>query len=269
MKHYYKALTIAGSDSSAGAGIQADLKTFAALGCYGLSALTAVTAQNTLGVQAVQLLPPAMIRAQIESVLQDTGADAVKIGMLGDAAAIKLVAKTLQAVSQPIILDPVMVAKGGSRLLAQNAIDTLRAELLPLASLVTPNLPEAECLLQTTITDRTGMQQAAQALCQLGAQAVLIKGGHLDDSVHSSDYLFIQASQQGLWFEQPRIATKNNHGTGCTLSAAIAALVAQNQSLIAAITAAKAYLTVALEAGSRYQLGQGHGPVHHFYRSWA
>jgi hydroxymethylpyrimidine/phosphomethylpyrimidine kinase len=269
MKIYHKALTIAGSDSGAGAGIQADLKTFAALGCYGLSVLTAITAQNTLGVQAVHRLPPKFISQQLESVLTDIGCDAIKIGMLGDSLTVKTVSKQLQLLqSTPIIVDPVMVAKGGSLLLAQDAIITLRDELLPLATLLTPNLPEAECLLATKIDDLNGMEKAAQELCRLGPQAVLIKGGHLNNKEESSDYLFIQTTATGYWLSQTRIHTQNTHGTGCTLSAAIAALLAQKKPLVDAVKGAKRYVTDALQAGSQYQLGQGHGPVHHFYQNW-
>jgi hydroxymethylpyrimidine/phosphomethylpyrimidine kinase len=265
---YRRVLTIAGSDSGGGAGIQADLKTFAALGCYGMSAITALTAQNTLGVSAIHPVPPEFAAAQITAVFADIGADAVKIGMLYSARLIRVVADQLRRhAARNIVLDPVMVAQSGDRLLEDDAVGAIREDLMPLADVITPNVPEAEVLTGRQINGLADMQAAAQELAHFGSRAILMKGGHLN-AADCSDLLFL--SRPNRWVELPgeRIASRNTHGTGCTLSAAIAAFLAQGEDLEAAVRQAKAYLTAALRAGAAYRLGDGHGPVHHFFRYW-
>lgn len=264
-KTYVRALTIAGSDSCGGAGIQADLKTFAALGCYGMSAITAVTVQNTLGVQAIAAVPPDVVRAQIEAVLADPGVDVIKIGMLFSSSLIRTVAQCLQKCvgGTPLVLDPVMVAQSGDSLLENDAVTALREALIPLATLMTPNLPEAEKLLARPI-GAEDMAGAAQELAALGCPNVLLKGGHLEGA-DCDDVLFLGETKRTLRFPGRRIATKNDHGTGCTLSSAIASGLARGLPLEDAVRQGKAYLSAALSAGAAYRLGQGHGPVHHFY----
>ncbi len=267
MNTYTRLLTIAGSDSGGGAGIQADLKTFSALGCYGMSVITALTAQNTLGVTAIHSVPTAFIARQIDAVVTDIGVDAVKIGMLATSEIIETVAERLGFYKlQPIVLDPVMTAKSGDRLLEESAIVALRNALLPLATVITPNLPEASILLGRPIQTADEMKQAAKDLQALGAKHVLIKGGHLE-TAHSRDCL-LTADGATHWLDAPRIMTKNTHGTGCTLSSAIAAYLAKGFDIAEAVKFAKAYLTGALEHGATYTLGKGHGPVHHFYKLW-
>lgn len=264
---YFRALTIAGSDCSGGAGIQADLKTYSALGCYGMSVITVLTAQNTQGVQAIQELPPQFIIQQIQSILDDVGVDAVKVGMLFNSSIIKEVARALR--ENPVknlVVDPVMFAKSGDRLLQEDAIDSYHQELLPLASVLTPNIAEASALLHREINNREDMEQAAKDLCDLGPQAVVVKGGNLLKE-SSDDCLFIKG-EDVHWLPQERIATENVHGTGCTFSAAIAAFLARSFPLEKAVPEAKQYLTEALTAGAGYQLGQGKGPVLHFYQTW-
>jgi hydroxymethylpyrimidine/phosphomethylpyrimidine kinase len=253
------ALTIAGSDSGAGAGIQADLKTFAALGVYGTSALTAITAQNTLGVRAVEELSPAIVAAQIDAVIEDIGADAVKTGMLASAAIVETVAERLRhhGITQ-VVVDPVMVAKSGDRLLREDAVQALRQTLLPLALVVTPNLPEAEALAGMAVRGRGELEEAARRIAALGAHYVLVKGGHAPgDPV---DVLFDGHVFQE--FHGARVQTRNTHGTGCTLSAAIAAHLARGAPVEEAVKRAKDYLTVALRTA--YPIGHGHGPLNHF-----
>jgi hydroxymethylpyrimidine/phosphomethylpyrimidine kinase len=261
------AVTIAGSDSGGGAGIQADLKTFSALGVYGASVITALTAQNTRGVAAIHDVPPAFVAAQIDAVFSDLAVDAVKIGMLARAGVIAAVAAGLdrwQATN--VVLDPVMVASSGDNLLAPDAIDVLKRELLSRARVVTPNLPEAAALLGTSVAaDETEMQAQAERILALGVQAVLIKGGH-GTGPESVDVLFDGASVTR--FATRRIATRNTHGTGCTLSSAIAAGLAKGQDLAAAVRAAKDYVTAAIAAADRLAIGKGHGPVHHFHAMW-
>lgn len=260
------ALTIAGSDSGGGAGIQADLKTFSALGVYGTSVITAITAQNTRAVTAVQLLPSDLIRAQLQAVFEDLPPHAIKTGMLGNAAIIAAVAAFLRTYRDiPLVIDPVMVAKSGDTLLQDEAIDALRRELLPMAHLITPNLPEASVLLGRNITTRAHMPQAAEDLLALGARAVLLKGGHLCDT-HSDD--FFMDAQQHRWLTAPRHASRNTHGTGCTLSAAISAHLAKGQPPAAAVANSKAYIQAAIAAADTLHIGQGHGPVHHFHAWW-
>lgn len=264
---YYRALTIAGSDSGGGAGIQADLKTFSALGCYGMSVITALTAQNTTAVTAIHAIPAQMVADQIDAVLSDIGADAIKIGMLQTPQVIGTVAKKLKKhdVSQ-IVLDPVMVAKSGDKLLLDTAVESLKNELLPLAKIITPNIPEAEVLLGRTIVNRDQMAEAAFALVELGPDAVLLKGGHFTGD-KSPDCLAIK-SEDTRWFEAERIETENTHGTGCTLSSAIAAYLARGFNLEEAVSGGKKYINSAIKAGAKYKIGHGQGPVHHFYRLW-
>lgn len=267
MKTYARALTIAGSDSGGGAGIQADLKTFAALGCYGLSVITALTAQNTKAVTGIMPVSPTFIAEQMNAVLSDIGADAVKIGMLHSAAVIEQVAKSLvQFGIKTIVLDPVMVAKSGDKLLQDEAVDALKTLLLPIASVITPNLPEASVLLGRSVETFADMQQAAIDLATLCPGAILVKGGHLP-TAESTDLLYLSASDQH-WFPTSRIQTNNSHGTGCTLSSAIAAGLAKGLSVVDAVANAKDYLTQALRVGAVYKLGHGHGPVHHFFNVW-
>ena len=254
-------LTIAGSDSSGGAGIQADLKTFAAHGCYGMSVITAVTAQNTQGVFRVQDIEPEVITAQIDAVFSDIRVDAVKLGMLSQPAAIHAVAAGLRKYQpQVIVLDPVMVSKSGYNLLAEQACQDLINELLPLATLITPNITEAEKLLGRSIATKEDMMQAAQELVhRQEVQNVLLKGGHL--AGEADDYLYL-GEGTGRWYESARIATKNTHGTGCTLSSALAANLAQGLTLPQAVEASKAYVTLAIEHS--LSIGSGCGPTHHF-----
>lgn len=261
MKKYFRTLTIAGSDSGGGAGIQADLKTFAALGCYGMSVITALTAQNTQGVNAIFAVEPEFIAEQFNAVMSDIGADVIKIGMLHRVGVINVVADCLaQYPEVPVVLDPVMVAKGGANLLQPKSVAALK-QLLPRAHLITPNIPEAEILLQTEITYKQQMQAAAVELSRLYATNTLLKGGHL--SAEDCQDCLCSMNGEINWFELKRIATQNTHGTGCTYSAAIAAGLAQGLDLIAAVSKAKQYLHGAIESGSRYKLGSGHGPVNH------
>lgn len=259
------AITIAGSDSGGGAGIQADLKTFAALGVFGCSAITSLTAQNTLGVQGVFPVPPAFVKAQIASVLSDIPVAAIKTGMLAKADIITAVAEALVEYPQiPFVLDPVMVATSGDRLLAEDAISALINELLPLADLLTPNLLEAAALLNTSpAQDQQQMLQQAERLLALGPKAVLMKGGHGQGS-ESVDLLLTKSGSE--IFSAPRIVTRNTHGTGCTLASAIAAGLAKGLRLNAAVAEAKQYLHNALLHAEDLSIGAGAGPVHHFYR---
>ncbi|GAA4396281.1 bifunctional hydroxymethylpyrimidine kinase/phosphomethylpyrimidine kinase [Nibrella viscosa] len=267
MKTYARALTIAGSDSGGGAGIQADLKTFAALGCYGMSVLTALTAQNTRTVTAIHAVPADFVVEQLNAVLSDIGTDAVKIGMLHAPDIIMAVARTLNDFGvQTIVLDPVMVAKSGDKLLQDEAVAALKTYLLPMATVITPNLPETSVLLGRAVETAADMPQAAADLAQLCPGAILIKGGHLA-TADSTDLLYISPTEQHQ-FRTERIQTGNSHGTGCTLSAAIAAGLAKGLPVVEAVSAAKMYLTSALQTGAVYTLGHGHGPVHHFYQYW-
>lgn len=255
-----RVLVIAGSDSGGGAGIQADIKTITALGAFAATAITALTAQNTLGVHGVLPVPPAFIRQQIEVVLSDIGADVIKIGMLGDVATIGTVCDALEdfALAVPVVLDPVMVAKGGHALLADQAVDSLRKRLLPLSALVTPNLPEAEALTGLTIRTEADMRVAAQALLAMGVPAVLLKGGHLEsDTV--TDLLATDAGIES--FTAPRIDTRHTHGTGCTTASAVAAGLAQGMTLRDAVIQARAYVRAAIASAPGF--GRGHGPLNH------
>ncbi|MDK3019667.1 bifunctional hydroxymethylpyrimidine kinase/phosphomethylpyrimidine kinase [Pseudodonghicola flavimaris] len=266
-------LSIAGTDPSGGAGIHADLKTFSALGAYGMSAITAVVAQNTCGVRGVVTLEPDFVAAQIDAVFDDVRVDAVKIGMVANAGIIRAVADRLRTHrAANVVFDPVMVAKSGDRLLDPEAVAALKTELLPLATVITPNLPEAAVLLERAgegdgADDWTAatMQGALPALRAMGPDWVLLKGGHLAGSVESTDLL---AGPHGMQsFSAPRIATTNDHGTGCTLSAAIAALLPR-MPMAQAVGRAKSYLQGALAASDRLDVGHGHGPLHHFHEVW-
>jgi hydroxymethylpyrimidine/phosphomethylpyrimidine kinase len=259
-----KALTIAGSDSGGGAGIQADLKTFAALGVYGASVVTAITAQNTKGVFGVQEIEPGLVAAQIDAVVEDIGADGVKTGMLSSAPIIAAVAERVRHHSiRNLVVDPVMVAKSGDRLLRAEAVAALSELLLPLALVVTPNRPEAETLVGHAIETDAEARRAAEEIARRGAKNVIIKGGHrAGDAV---DLLFDGAEFRE--FRAARIDTPNTHGTGCTFSAAIAAGLATGLDVPSAVGAAKEFLTGAI--ASAYPIGAGHSPVHHFYRAWA
>ena len=261
------ALTIAGSDSSGGAGIQADLKTFAALGVYGASAITALTAQNTTGVSGIHQVPAEFVTAQIDAVFSDLAVGAVKIGMVAHPPVIDAIVAGLKRWSPThVVLDPVMVATSGDRLLAAEAVDALRTKLIPLASVITPNLPEAAALLEEGVAvDEAAVEKQGRRLLDLGCRAVLIKGGH-GEGAESIDYLVDSSGVTAL--AAPRIATKNTHGTGCTLSSAIAAGLAKGLALAEAVRAAKAYVTDALVAGQRLKIGSGHGPVHQFHAWW-
>ena len=259
---YPRLLTIAGSDSGGGAGIQADLKTFSALGCFGMSAITALTAQNTCGVRAIHGVPLNVLRDQIDAVVEDIGVDAVKIGMLHSPEMVQVVANALDRHALPhVVMDPVMVATSGAVLIDSPAIAALVRELFGRAVLVTPNLDEAALLVGRTLANEDDMQSAAHELLAKGARAVLLKGGHLAGDV-VSDLLQV-AGAAPYWMRAPRIATANTHGTGCTLSSAIAAYLALGHSLIDAVEAARAYVRGALAAGAHVKTGQGSGPLNH------
>lgn len=265
------ALTIAGSDSGGGAGIQADLKTFSALGAYGASVITAITAQNTRAVTAVEVLSPALITAQIDAVFDDLPVNAVKIGMLASVPVIEAVAQALDRAQAkravPVVLDPVMIAKSGDALLEQSAIASVRDVLLPRATVLTPNLPEAARLTQTSAADdENAMHAQGEALLALGASAVLMKGGH--GRGEACVDLLMSKQHAPLRLTAKRLATRNTHGTGCTLSSAIAAGLARGLTLEAAVTQAHAYLQNAIRAADDLYIGAGHGPVHHFHALW-
>ena len=258
------ALTIAGSDSGGGAGIQADLKTFAAHGVFGTCAVTAVTAQNTLGVTLVEVLSPAMVAAQIDAVAPDLHPAATKLGMLAGADIVRTAAEAIvRHRLSNVVVDTVMVAKGGSRLISDDAVAAMRDALLPLADLVTPNLPEAEVLSGLRIRTIEDMRRAAQQIAALGAKAVLLKGGHLPGD--ATDVLW--SNDRMIEITERRVDTRHTHGTGCTFSAAIAAYLARGEALERAVSLAKEYITGAIRAG--FVIGAGHSPVHHFYRLWS
>ena len=260
MMKMHTALTIAGSDSSGGAGIQADLKTMTAHGVYGMSAVTALTAQNTMGVTDILAVPPAFLAAQLDAVFADIPPDAVKIGMVADAALIHVIAEKLDEYdAKNVVVDPVMVATSGARLISEDAVEALVSELLPRAALITPNIPEAEVLADMAITDRTAMTAAAARIHERTHAAVLMKGGHsIDDA---NDLLVDDTGAR--WFEGRRIATSNTHGTGCTLSSAIASNLARGIDTDTAVAQAKAYLSGALAA--ELDLGHGSGPLAHTF----
>ncbi len=261
-QRYARVLTIAGSDSGGGAGIQADLKTFAALGCYGMSAITALTAQNTVGVQGIHAVPASFLKAQIASVMDDIGVDALKIGMLHEPGIVEVVAWAIDHYQiRQVVLDPVMVATSGDRLIAQETVQVLVRDLFPRVTVVTPNLDEAELLLGQGIADAQALDAAAQGLLAMGAKAVLLKGGHLQGPQVVD--LLVQADGPARHLASARIESRNVHGTGCTLSSAIAAHLALGHPLAQAVELARSFILSAIEQGAQVQTGQGHGPLNH------
>ena len=259
-------LTIAGSDSGGGAGIQGDLKSISATGAYGLSVVTALTAQNTIGVNAIYPVTTSFLKQQMQAVAGDIQIDAVKIGMLGTPEVIEAVAEFVAGLQCPIVVDPVMVAKSGDRLLRADAVTSLRESLITKASLITPNLPEAADLLGVTeAVDRESMLRQTKALLRLGPGAVLLKGGHLATN-ESPDLLALD--DRYIWYDSERIDTINTHGTGCTLSSALASFMGQGLETPDAVSEAKTYVKGAITAANRLNVGNGHGPVHHFWRFW-
>ncbi len=260
-----KVLTIAGSDSGGGAGVQADLKTFAALGAYGMSAITAITAQNTLGVTAVQDVSLDVIEAQIDAVVDDIGVDAVKTGMLSSPEIVRLVARKANEHSfDRLVVDPVMVAATGARLLRESAVDAVRQDLIPVATVVTPNTFEAEVLTGQTVTTEAGMREAARAIHALGPRYVVVKGGHVEASSRSTDLLF--DGRDFIEYPAQRIETTSTHGTGCTFASAIAAGLARGLGVADAVGEAKGYVTSAI--ATAFPVGQGKGPLNHFHAAW-
>lgn len=263
-KHYKRVLTIAGSDSGGGAGAQADIKTISALGCYAASAITAITVQNTLGVQAVEGISIPVITGQIRAVIDDIGVDAVKIGMLHSAQVVKAVADTLREYHiQNVVLDPVMVSTSGHRLIEEDAIEALMTHLMPLARVITPNIPEAEILLGHQLTCQDELPAAAQELAEKCKTSVLLKAGHLKEE-RLTDVLYDYETARIYYLPSKRIYSRNTHGTGCTLSSAVAAFLARGNNLPTAVKHGKQYISVAIQAGTAYKIGHGFGPVHHF-----
>lgn len=267
-KPFYKALSIAGFDGSGGAGIQADIKTFSALGCYAASALTSLPVQNTMGVRSVFDIPTLCVEEQIRAILEDIPMDAVKIGVLHRHAIIESVGKILKKFKlKNIVIDPVMVAKRGEALLIADSIAAMQEHLFPMTTVLTPNLLEASVLLGREITKKHQMEQAGLDLLAMGPEAVVVKGGHLMGDC--DDCLVIRGKEIEIhWFENPRIQSKNTHGTGCTFSSAVTAYLAHGNTILDAVRKAKIYLTQAIEAGVSIELGGGNGPVHHFYHLW-
>ncbi len=267
-KNYTRVLTIGGSDSGSGAGIQADLKTFSVLGCFGMSAVTALTAQNTTGVSAIHAVPPEFIGKQLEAVFSDIGVDAIKIGMLYSTNTINVVARKLRKYSvKHIVLDPVMVAQGGRRLLRRGALEVMKEALFPMVTVLTPNIPEAAILLNRKIENLEGMYTAVRDLAVFGPQNVLIKGGHLKGE-KINDLLFQSSKNRFTILEGDRVITHNKHGTGCTHSAAMASFLAKGFTVEEAARRSKNYVMAALQAGAQYEIGRGCGPLHHFYGFW-
>lgn len=260
MRNVARAMTIAGSDSGGGAGIQADLKTFAAMGAYGTSVLTAITAQNTVTVTEVVEMPDSIIRSQIDAVITDIGTDVVKTGMMSSAEIIETVVDKLKEYDlRTLVVDPVMIAKGGARLLREDAVDALKTLLIPLATVVTPNIPEAEALVGHEIEDMDAMRDAAKMIVAMGARSVVVKGGHMRGPATD---IFYDGTEVKAFTAQ-RISTDNTHGTGCTFGSAIAAGLAKGQSLRASVSNAKKYVTEAIRFAPA--IGQGNGPLNHFY----
>lgn len=266
--NYKRTLTIAGSDPSGGAGIQADLKTMSACGCFGMSAITAVVDENTVGVYGVHAIPVDFVKGQIVSVLDDIGADAVKIGMLHSSELIRTVRDTLLHYKiKNIVLDPVMVATSGDKLLLDEAIETLKNELLPETRVITPNIPEAEILLGSKINGQDDLTKVVKSLSCNRRVSVLLKAGHLDDEV-LIDVFYNAETDTILELPSKRVATQNTHGTGCTFSSAVASFLAHDLALDDAVIKAKDYINQAIVKGADYEIGKGHGPVHHFYKYW-
>lgn len=265
MKKYPCILSIAGSDCSGGAGIQADLKTISALGGYAATAITAITVQNTTGVRAIHAVPPVYVRGQIEAVMTDIRPDAVKIGMINDVEIVKVIASCLQKYCPGyVVFDPVMVSTSGHKLIEESAISALTRELMPLSSMITPNLSEAEVLTGHSIYNVEDMKTAALELLRYGCGAVLLKGGHLEEG-EMCDVLQIAGEEKPHLFTSDRIESRNTHGTGCTLSSAIATFLALSYDMPQAVERAKAYVTGGIKAGKEIHIGEGHGPLNHFY----
>lgn len=264
-KRYNTVLTIAGSDSGGGAGIQADIKAISAMGCYAASAITAITVQNTLGVQAVHPVPLDILRGQIDAVLSDIGADVVKIGMLHSSEVVILVAEMIEKYGiTNVVLDPVMVSTSGHRLIEEDAVEVIKSRLLPLARVITPNVPEAEILAGCKIAGEDEFEAIARRLSDNGNVSVLMKAGHLSgDSL--VDYFYNAEDDTITRLQSKRVQTKNTHGTGCTLSSAFAAALAKGEGLTMAATSAKRYIEQAIISGAAYEIGGGHGPVNHFW----
>jgi hydroxymethylpyrimidine/phosphomethylpyrimidine kinase len=259
---YPRVLTIAGSDSGGGAGIQADLKTFSALGCYGMTAITAITAQNTCGVRAVSVVPAGMLREQVDAVIEDMGVDAVKIGMVPSVDHMEVIADAIDRYGvRSIVMDPVLASTSGTPLMDATATSTLARTLFHCVDLITPNLDEAGRLLGRDVVNRVDMERAAFDLLRLGARAVLLKGGHLSGDTVAD--LLVTSEGRVTWMQASRIATRNSHGTGCTLSSAIAAYLAQGETLENAVTQGREFVRKALAAGVTSQLGEGNGPLNH------
>ncbi|MQY79526.1 MAG: bifunctional hydroxymethylpyrimidine kinase/phosphomethylpyrimidine kinase [Bacteroidetes bacterium] len=266
MKKYKKVLTIAGSDSGGGAGIQADIKTISALGCYGTTVITAITAQNTLGVNAIHPVPVNIIEKQLYAVLSDIGTDAVKIGMLHSVEIIKTVSKALiEFQVKNIVIDPVMVATSGDKLIEDNTVDALVNFLFPLADIITPNLPEANILVNYNITTTDQMIESAKKLLEFGSKSVLLKGGHLKGDILFDIYVQKNEKNEVKVFENKRIFTRNIHGTGCTLSSAIASFLACEEKMEISVEKAIDYLNKTIQHGKDYKTGEGSGPVNHFF----
>lgn len=267
-RRYHRVLSIAGSDCSGGAGIQADLKTFSANGCYGMTVITALTAQNTTGVTGIHAIPPQFAAEQLDAIYTDIGTDAVKIGMLYSAELIQVVAERLRHHNAGnIVLDPVMVAQSGDKLVQDDAVEAIKTYLMPLATVVTPNVPEAEVLCGRSVNGSDEIKAAAKSLADYGSEAILIKGGHSEGS-DSTDLLYFGQQDRIVVLPAERIPTRNNHGTGCTLSSAIAGYMARGNDIEEAVRKAKTYIQNAIRAGADYTIGHGHGPVHHFFEFW-
>jgi len=268
MKHYKIALSIAGSDPIGGAGIQADLKTFSACGCYGATAIVAVVDEDTVGVAGVHPIPVPFVSGQIKSVLDDIGADAIKIGMLHSSELIIAVKETLSKYNiKNIVLDPVMVATSGDKLLQEEAIETLKSELIPFARVITPNIPEAEILLGSKIRNQDDLPFVIKDLSFGNKVSVLLKAGHLTEN-KLVDVFYNAETDEIIKLESKRVNTKNTHGTGCTFSSAIASFLAHGLPLNDAVRHAKDYMIKAIETGAGYEIGKGHGPIHHFFNFW-
>lgn len=262
---YSRVLTIAGSDSGGGAGIQADIKSISAMGCYASSAITAITVQNTIGVQAVHPVPLDILSGQIDAVLSDIGADAIKIGMLHSSDVVNLVADKIEQYNiRNVVLDPVMVSTSGHRLIEESAINTLIDRLLPLSRIITPNIPEAEILSGVKIESEENFDKVALQLSNNKSISVFLKAGHLSGEL-LVDYFYNAELDEIIKLESKRVKTKNTHGTGCTLSSALAAALAKGEDLSSAARSAKHYIEQAIISGANYTIGQGHGPVNHFW----
>lgn len=267
-KQYKRALTIAGSDPSGGAGIQADLKTFSACGCYGMTVITAVVDENTIGVTDVHPIPVPFVSGQIKSVLDDIGADAIKIGMLHSSELIRAVKETLLKYNvSNIVLDPVMVATSGDKLLQDEAIETLKNELIPYVRVITPNIPEAEILIGQKITNQYDLPLIVKHLSFNRSVSVLLKAGHLTED-NLVDVFYNAETDEVIELSSERVQTRNTHGTGCTFSSAVASFLAHGLSLNDSIRRAKEYMAKAIIVGAEYEIGKGHGPVHHFFDFW-